>query len=437
MTTWNPIEKGSVTTLSNGNLTANNILQNSSVKSTDPKSSGKWFCEIKVDALNINCIGIGSSDLLMTSGITSSNNFFYYYFDGRKSNGGLTSTYASTLSVGDIIGILIDFDAGTLTYYKNGVNLGIAFDNIKKLSNFCIVVSSGTLSGNGGVTANFGATPFKYLPNSNDLPFGVKSYDGSQTLSHESKSFIYHDYQYKKFIPKVNSQPKDTNLVPIMTSNTSPIGKVSANSESDPAWGAFDDEIKSRSFWYSADNNNSNNQWLQYEFEESKIVNRISLQSSIAISGINYGIKNFTILGSNDGVSYYTLFNGIHPNNSNEVFYTFTNNNSYKIYRIKGNSYHSDSQMLISSFKMFGDEVLGALAHWKTISSTLPSSTSFLEQGMNNLPSTLNRRVQSLEPIQMNKKEDVLEVSGVGFVFSKTINLNKYIDLRKINIEVR
>lgn len=207
MTTWNPIEKGSVTTLSNGNLTANNILQNSSVKSTDPKSSGKWFSEIKVDALNINCIGIGSSDLPMTSGITSSNNFFYYYFDGRKSNGGLTSTYASTLSVGDIIGILIDFDAGTLTYYKNGVNLGIAFDNIKKLSNFCIVVSSGTLSGNGGVTANFGATPFKYLPNSNDLPFGVKSYDGSQTLSHESKSFIFHEYQYKKFISKTLGTP--------------------------------------------------------------------------------------------------------------------------------------------------------------------------------------------------------------------------------------
>ncbi|MDD1502592.1 discoidin domain-containing protein [Lysinibacillus sp. CNPSo 3705] len=252
-----------------------------------------------------------------------------------------------------------------------------------------------------------------------------------------NKTLILHDDEYKKFIPKTYFQPKDTNLVPIMTSNTTPKGKVSANYEADPAWGAFDDGTKSRSFWFSSDSGNPNNQWLQYEFVESRIVNKVSLQSLSVISGGNYGIKNFTILGSNDGVNYDVLFNGVHPNNSSEVFYDFPNKNSYKIYRIKGNSYNSDAQMLISSFKMFGDEVLGNPSHWSTVSSTLPTSTQFSEKGMDNLSPLLDRKATELEPLTMSDKSEILGFGETGKVFSKTIYLKKYFDIKSTRTEVK
>ncbi|MFJ7982417.1 SPRY domain-containing protein [Lysinibacillus xylanilyticus] len=436
MTTWNPTDKGSTVVLSNSNLTATGVYQNNSIKSTDTKTSGKWFCEIIVDTSNYHFIGIGTSNLPMTGTPSKSPDFFGYYYDGRKFNNNVGSNYGSTYGTNDVIGVLVDFDRGTLTFYKNGISQGVAYDNIKSLSSFDVIVTSGTLSGTMQVTANFGATPFKFLPNIKDLPFGVKSYDGTQKLSPENKSLILHDGEYKKFIPKVNSQPKDTNLVPIMTSNVTPKGKVTANAESDPAWGAFDDGTKARSFWFSIDSNNPDNQWLQYEFEKSQVVNKVSLKSDIISSG-NCGIKAFSILGTNDGINYDVLFSSVHPNNTNEVSYSFLNTNSYKIYRIKGNSYNSNGQMLIVSFKMFGDEIPATPAYWSKVSPALPSSTQFQEKGMDNLSPLLDRREEELKTLPMTNKSEILGVGEIGKVFNKTIDLKKYFDIRSIRTEVK
>ena len=433
MTTWNPIEKGSVTTLSNGNLTANNILQNSSVKSTDPKSSGKWFSEIKVDALNINCIGIGSSDLPMTSGITSSNNFFYYYFDGRKSNGGLTSPYASTLSVGDIIGILIDFDAGTLTYYKNGVNLGIAFDNIKKLSNFCIMVSSGTLSGNGGVTANFGATPFKYPPIADTLPFGVKSYDGSQTLSHESKSFILHNGFYKKFNGKIPSDG-GKKLIPFMTKTIQDGITISQSSSDGANYGYL--AFSASSGWISSSGATPTNpEWITIDFGvgNEKVVTAYEARAYL---GTAY-ITKHKFQGSNNGIDFVDLLDTVESMSTTVIKYEFSNNTTYRYYRIYAYGSSGGNGRASLGNVQLNLKPTPVINHfWSDFSTTLPRSTQFSEHGMSSL-APFTREITELEPTSMSERSDVLGVGEVGKVFSKKIDLKKYIDIRTIRTEVK
>ncbi|OXS74280.1 hypothetical protein B1B04_09135 [Lysinibacillus sp. KCTC 33748] len=75
--------------------------------------------------------------------------------------------------------------------------------------------------------------------------------------------------------------------------------------------------------------------------------------------------------------------------------------------------------------------------HWSTVSPTLLNSTQFLEQGMDNFSPLLNRVVTEIEPLQMTLKNDILPSGEIGKVFSKTINLNKYFDIRSIRTEVR
>ncbi|OXS65744.1 hypothetical protein B1B04_24875 [Lysinibacillus sp. KCTC 33748] len=71
-----------------------------------------------------------------------------------------------------------------------------------------------------------------------------------------------------------------------------------------------------------------------------------------------------------------------------------------------------------------------------TVSSILPTSNQFLEQGMDNLSPLFDREVTELEPITMTDKNEVLN-SEIGKVFSKTIDLKKYFDIRSIRTEVR
>jgi Kip1 ubiquitination-promoting complex protein 1 len=62
---------------------------------------------------------------------------------------------------GDIFGVCVDMDKGTIEYYRNGISLGLAFEDIERgcgLSLFPAV----SLAFNDSLTANFGGSPFRY-----------------------------------------------------------------------------------------------------------------------------------------------------------------------------------------------------------------------------------------------------------------------------------
>ncbi|GEM_PF-2289206 len=250
-----------------------------------------------------------------------------------------------------------------------------------------------------------------------------------------NKSFILHEGEYKKFNPKILGKDPKIDVVPKMTSDTSPLGKVTARGAYNPAWQAFDKD--SSTYWYDNGSSASNPSWLQYEFDSPKIINKIALDSLI-ITGSAYGIKEFTLLGSNDGLNYDSLLSvDNHPNRSTKETYQFNNKNEYLIYKLKfGLSYHN-YYTLVSSFEMYEMATPNTPAFWSTISTTVPTSNQFIEKGIDSLFPLLNRTLTQLEPFPMIQRNDILVSGEVGKVFSKTIDLKKYFDIRSIRTEVK
>ncbi|MFJ6207303.1 discoidin domain-containing protein [Lysinibacillus sp. NPDC092081] len=280
-------------------------------------------------------------------------------------------------------------------------------------------------------TINAGQESFVYpyiVPN-------LYSFDGKQKMSYENSTLILHDSEYKKFTPKLLGKDPTINAVPNMTSNTAPTGSVTARGAYTPAWQAFD--RNSSTYWYDNGSSESNPSWLQYEFDSPKIINKIALDSLI-ITGSSYGLKEFTLLGSNDGLNYDSLLSvNNHPNSNAKVTYHFNNNNEYLFYKLQfGLSYYS-YYTLVSSFEMYEMATTDTPAYWSTVSHTLPSSTQFLNKGMDNLSPLFDRTITQLEPIPMNQRNDILVSGEVGKVFSKTLDMKKYFDIRSIRTEVR
>jgi hypothetical protein len=165
---------GAAATLSNGNLrfTPSNTNWMRSF-GTISVSSGKWYWEVTGNSSLEQMHGI----LLDTAvqGYAGSNNWvgfasdgYGYYTAGTKwtSNSGVS--YGASYTTGDVIGVALDLDAGTLIFYKNNVSQGTAFTGLS--GNFVPAVSVTTNAGANSCDVNFGQQGFKYTP-----PTGYKA----------------------------------------------------------------------------------------------------------------------------------------------------------------------------------------------------------------------------------------------------------------------
>ena len=157
--TWNPSDKGAAVVLSNGNLTAS--LGTDMVRSTISKSSGKHYWEVTFDALTGLTIGIANSTASLTSYLGfDANGWSYYSSNGNKVNNVTQVAYGATYVAGDIVGVALDMDAGTITFYKNGASQGQAYSGLSGT----MFAALGDDNSSGQGTANFGATAFTYTP---------------------------------------------------------------------------------------------------------------------------------------------------------------------------------------------------------------------------------------------------------------------------------
>ena len=152
--TWSPIDNVSSSTLANGNLDINNTGDGANRIGTMGVSSGKWYYEF-VQTVNATAqTGINSE---RETG-SSTPNRRMYYVNGQKYNGSTGSAYGATWTTGDVIGIALDLDAGTLVFYKNGVSQGTAFTGLTGTwYPWVRVDTSGSVC-----VANFGQRPFAY-----------------------------------------------------------------------------------------------------------------------------------------------------------------------------------------------------------------------------------------------------------------------------------
>jgi hypothetical protein len=150
--TFNSLSKNDngTVTFSEGNLQTAHSGSDSRFNSysTIGVSSGKWYAEVKYEAKSSN----SQNDLIVGvaydvedlnrqgSGIGGSSGSFSYVGDnGTKLHDGSESSYGSTFTTGDIIGIFLDLDNHKLYFSKNG----------------SVVASGDPTSGSSGTNAAF------------------------------------------------------------------------------------------------------------------------------------------------------------------------------------------------------------------------------------------------------------------------------------------
>jgi hypothetical protein len=138
--TLNPLVPSSFSSgdrsISNGNLTVTTIYSGNgtNARSTIGVSTGKWYAETYLSGDTnggggfIAVFGIGRTD--NQTNASSGDHINYYGSNGQKydyDNGTpTTSSYGSTYTTGDIIGITVNADNGQVAFYKNGVSQGVA-----------------------------------------------------------------------------------------------------------------------------------------------------------------------------------------------------------------------------------------------------------------------------------------------------------------------
>lgn len=119
-------------TLINGNLSINGNASNAwrSLYGTLGVSSGKWYWEVKVDAINSSdpnniMLGVLDADQMVNTSNNGnpsglSRGYQYHAQAGNKINNGSSSSYGAVYTAGDIIGIALDLDNHKLYFHKNG-----------------------------------------------------------------------------------------------------------------------------------------------------------------------------------------------------------------------------------------------------------------------------------------------------------------------------
>lgn len=165
-TSWNPLDKEASVTLSNENLTVEAFLGYYGGRATRPKGAGKWYFEYTIDRFNSAMVGVCNSLMSLSYGYGSNATMLYQ-------NGYLYNTTEGTWStmsykLGDTIGVSFDADSRMLMFYINGVKAGTPI-NMK----FSGAVYPAFFVNGSKMTANFGATPFKYAPPDGYIGFDV------------------------------------------------------------------------------------------------------------------------------------------------------------------------------------------------------------------------------------------------------------------------
>ena len=167
-TAWNPSDKGTGITLSNGNRTAVASAQ-CIVRSVLSKSSGKWYWELTIDDANYSCPGIsdGSADLNLRPGFDAFS-WAYQYNTGNKVNNGSATAYGAAYTLNDVLGFKLDADAGTVEILLNNASQGTI--TLTGLTRPYYAMWGSVNALGGGATANFGSVAFAY-----SVPAGYNS----------------------------------------------------------------------------------------------------------------------------------------------------------------------------------------------------------------------------------------------------------------------
>ena len=160
----NPLSIGTSISVTNANLDTSmaSVAWNCAF-GTVGVSSGKWYWESTLLTSSGADAGVGISS--NPSGSANSylgvdaNSWAYYGNNGNKRNNDVGASYGASYTNGDVIGIALDLDAGTITFYKNNTSQGTAYSSLPANTYFPALTNN-----NSSFATNFGQRPFAYTP---------------------------------------------------------------------------------------------------------------------------------------------------------------------------------------------------------------------------------------------------------------------------------
>eukprot|EP01018_Ginkgo_biloba_P039209 Gb_19146 [translate_table: standard] len=125
---------------------------------------GKWMYEVALETAGIQQLGWATITCPFTrhEGVGDAEDSYAY--DGRriKKWNKDSQPYGQLWVVGDVIGCCIDLDADEISFYRNGICLGVAFETVRKMECELGYFPAISLSQGERCDLNFGARPFKY-----------------------------------------------------------------------------------------------------------------------------------------------------------------------------------------------------------------------------------------------------------------------------------
>ncbi len=128
-------------------------------RATHGVNSGKYYYECTV--LNAGICRVGWSTMSAHLELGKDAYGFGYGGTGMKSVNGTFLKYGGEYTKGDVVGCFIDFQNKQISYSKNGVHLGVAFDIDNVIGT---VLFPAVLLKNSSLSLNFGTSPFAFPP---------------------------------------------------------------------------------------------------------------------------------------------------------------------------------------------------------------------------------------------------------------------------------
>lgn len=229
-----------------------------------------------------------------------------------------------------------------------------------------------------------------------------------------------------------------------MTSNSTPapyaVSSSSIYSASYPAWYAFNGTTNGAGDCW-ASSGISSPQWLQIKLDYPLKIGSYSITSrnSGSSEDINQSPKDWILQGSDNGTTFdnlHTIINEVSWQANETRVFDVSTDKEYLYYRLYITSNNGGTlAMAVGELLLYSLETKETNPSWQTMSTSLPTPNQFLEQGMDLSP-LLDRRVETLEPIPMIEKNEILGANEIGKVFSKTIDLKKYFDIRIMKVKM-
>ena len=193
-------------TFENGNtkfITNNSASNYGTTYSTLGMSKGKYYMEVLyTSSSNQALIGIVGGVSTSTANVIGGNTQSYgLYIDGRYNYNNSLTSYGTSWTSGDYIGVFLDLDNNKLYFSKNGTimnsGVGISINSASstELGVYRFAVSEWNSSGNGTFSANFGngyfGTTAVSSANSDVNGLGIFEYNPSSgTFDGSSKNFL-------------------------------------------------------------------------------------------------------------------------------------------------------------------------------------------------------------------------------------------------------